>query len=154
MISQHSRVHNFTSSLLFLLNIIKSGNLADVTWSTTERRETRNFPYPSVFELTGPKGWPLKEEIRILVKLSVLHNLTRVDREGDIEIRIVVWMNRLTGWGRRKRPNDWPEPEVAPFSSDEIEKERIQFLGRRLRWKGVRISCKNSGRRNRKRVLG
>ena len=36
-----------------------------VTWSTTERRETRNFPYPSVFELTGHKGWPLKEEIRM-----------------------------------------------------------------------------------------
>ena len=24
-----------------------------VTWSITERREIRNFPYPSVFELTG-----------------------------------------------------------------------------------------------------
>ena len=24
-----------------------------VTWSTTERGEIRNFPYPSVFELTG-----------------------------------------------------------------------------------------------------
>ena len=30
--------------------------IGSVTWSTTERRETRNFPYPSVFELTGPKG--------------------------------------------------------------------------------------------------
>ena len=28
-------------------------------------REIRNFPYPSVFELTGPKGWPLKKEIRM-----------------------------------------------------------------------------------------
>ena len=27
-----------------------------VTWSTTERRETRNFPHPFMFELTGPKG--------------------------------------------------------------------------------------------------
>ena len=27
-----------------------------VTWSAPEMREIRNFPYPSVFELTGPKG--------------------------------------------------------------------------------------------------
>ena len=27
-----------------------------VTWSPTERRETRNFPYPTAFELTGPNG--------------------------------------------------------------------------------------------------
>ena len=75
-----------------------------VTWSTMDRRETRIFPYPSVFELTGPKGWPLKEEIRMLVKLSEFHNHTRLNRKGDIEIRIVVRMNRLTAWGRRKRP--------------------------------------------------
>ena len=26
-----------------------------VMWSPTERREIKNFPYPSVFELTGLK---------------------------------------------------------------------------------------------------
>ena len=36
----------------------------------------------------------------------------RVDREGDPEASIVARMNGMTGRGegRRKRPNDWPEP--------------------------------------------
>ena len=36
----------------------------------------------------------------------------RVDREGDTEVSIVARMNSMTGGGggRRKRPNDWPEP--------------------------------------------
>ena len=34
----------------------KEKEVNSVTWSTTERRETRNFPYPFVFELTSPKG--------------------------------------------------------------------------------------------------
>ncbi len=35
-----------------------------VTWSTTERRERRNFPYPSVFELTGRQRLTVKRAIR------------------------------------------------------------------------------------------
>ena len=31
-----------------------------VTWSTTERRETRSFPYPFMFELTGPQRVTVK----------------------------------------------------------------------------------------------
>ena len=90
-----------------------------VTWSATERSEIRNFPYPSVFELTGLKRkmnegqllmTKVTNPVRMYVKLSSLHNTNRVDREGDIDVRIVVRMNRLKGWGRRKRPNDWPEP--------------------------------------------
>ena len=41
-----------------------------VTWSTTERREIRSFPYPSVFELTGRQ--------RLTVKRGI-------DKEGGIE---------------------------------------------------------------------
>ena len=33
-------------------------------WSTTERREIRNFPYPSVFELTGHQRLTVKRGIR------------------------------------------------------------------------------------------
>ena len=35
-----------------------------VTWSTTERREIRNFPCPSVFELTGRQRLTVKRGIR------------------------------------------------------------------------------------------
>ena len=33
-----------------------------VTWSTTERREIKNFPYPSVFELTGHQRLTVKRK--------------------------------------------------------------------------------------------
>ena len=35
-----------------------------VTWSTTERREIRNFPYPSVCELTGRQRLTIKKRNR------------------------------------------------------------------------------------------
>ena len=35
-----------------------------VTWSITERREIRNFPYPYVFELTGRQRLTDKRGIR------------------------------------------------------------------------------------------
>ena len=35
-----------------------------VTWSTTERREIRNFPYSPVFELTGRQRLTFKRGIR------------------------------------------------------------------------------------------
>ena len=35
-----------------------------VTWSTTERREIRNFPYPFVFELTGRQRLTVKKRNR------------------------------------------------------------------------------------------
>ena len=37
------------------------------------------------------------------VKLSALHNTNWVDREGDIEVRIVVRMNSMTGGGGGRR---------------------------------------------------
>ena len=40
-----------------------------VTWSTTERREIRNFPYPSVFELTGRQKLTVKRGIRNIGQL-------------------------------------------------------------------------------------
>ena len=35
-----------------------------VIWFTTERREIRNFPYPSVFELTGRQRQTVKKRNR------------------------------------------------------------------------------------------
>ena len=90
----------------------------------TERREIRNFPYSSVFELTGPKRLTVKRGIRnvgqfLAVEVTnpgqnesqdVFTLCDRMDREGDIEVSIVAQMNRMTRWEERKRPNDWPEP--------------------------------------------
>ena len=91
-------------------------------WSTTERREIRNFSYPSVFELTGCQR----------LTNRCLHSLTRWIKKGIYWIEIVVRMNCLTGW-RKKKEAEWLartlKTEVAPFSSVEIGKKRIQFWG-------------------------
>ena len=47
----------------------QQSNIPIVTWSTTERREIRNFPYPSVFELTGCQRLTIKRGIRNVVQL-------------------------------------------------------------------------------------
>ena len=73
--------------------------LTAVTCSPTERREIRNFPYPSVFELTGLKDWPLKGGIGNVGQFLVAevtnpgHNESqqmfafcdRMNKEGDIQ---------------------------------------------------------------------
>ena len=39
-------------------------SIPSVTWSTTERREIRNFPYSSVFELADRQRLTVKRGIR------------------------------------------------------------------------------------------
>ena len=69
-----------------------------VTWSTTERREIRNFPYPSVFELTGRQRMTVKRGIRNVGQFLAAEVTNagqnesqhmfalcdRMDKEGDI----------------------------------------------------------------------
>ena len=88
-------------------------NLGIVTWSTTERREIRNYYYPSVFELTGHQRLTVKREIRNVGQL-------RPAVEGRKECRSIPrgrsnkcrseWKptDVCTLWleGRRKRLND------------------------------------------------
>ena len=54
-----------TLKMLYILNILFEINedifVAVVTWSTTARREIRNFLYPSVFELTGYQRLTVKK---------------------------------------------------------------------------------------------
>ena len=88
-----------------------------VMWSTTERREIRNFYYPSVFELAGRQRLTVEREIRNVGQL-------RPAVEGRKECRsiprgrsnksrsewkptdvCILWPER-----RSKRLNDWPEP--------------------------------------------
>ena len=40
----------------------RTNNFISVTWSTTERREIRNVPYPSVFELAGRQRLTTKKK--------------------------------------------------------------------------------------------
>ena len=78
-----------------------------VTWSTTERREIRNFPYPSVFELTGHQKLTIKKRNRNIGQFLA----AEVTNPGQIESQqmfalcdqvkeIVVQLNRR---------HDWPE---------------------------------------------
>ena len=51
-------IMRYYAILLFVLFVLDSNEVvlavyAIITWSTTERREIRNFPNPSVFELIG-----------------------------------------------------------------------------------------------------
>ena len=48
----------------FLGYIYLRNKLSEFDWSTTERREIRNFPYPSMFELTGCRRLTVKRGIR------------------------------------------------------------------------------------------
>ena len=91
-----------------------------VTWSTTERREIRNFPYPSVFELTGCQRLTVKRGIRNVGQFlatevtnpfqnesqQMFAFCDRMDKERDIVEEIVVRTNRLTEW-RKKKEAKW-----------------------------------------------
>ena len=119
--------------LFFLLIISRFGHLAQnrwsvcisksqrslcvsVMWSTTERREIRNFYYPSVFELTGRQRLTIKRGMRNVDQI-------RPAVEGRKECRSIPcgrsnksrseWKptDVCTLWpeGRRKRLNDWLE---------------------------------------------
>ena len=82
-----------------------------VTWSTTERREIRNFPYRSVFELTGRQRLTVQRGIRNVGQFlaaeitnpgqnksqQILPSVTGWIKYGIYWIEIVVRTNRLTG---------------------------------------------------------
>ena len=77
---------------------ISSKRQTTVTWSTTERKEIRHFPYPSVFELTGRQRLTIKRGIRNVgqfLAAKVTHQgqnesqqmfalCDQMDKEGDI----------------------------------------------------------------------
>ena len=109
-----------------------------------EGRSKINFPYPSVFELTGPKDWPLKEEYELR---STPRGLP-VERSNESRSK---WKPRAayTLWpgGRRRNVGHWVAwpveveeeeegvkwlaealaPKVVPFSSEEIGIKNVVF---------------------------
>ena len=56
-----------------------------VTWSTTERREIRNFPYPPVFELAGRQRMAVKKRNRNIGQFLV----TEVTNPGQNESQLM-----------------------------------------------------------------
>ena len=73
-ICNHERSH-ILKRIQDRLKIKESDNylhcMYNVTWSTTERREIRNFPYPSVFELTARQRLTVKRGIRNVGQLRL-----------------------------------------------------------------------------------
>ena len=114
-----------TTKMLITTNDFKSKTITplqidisdtSVTWSTTERREIRNFYYPSVFELTGRQRLTVKREIRNVGQLqpavegrkecrSISRGRSNKSRsEWKPTVVCTLWPER-----RRKRLNDWLE---------------------------------------------
>ena len=63
-----------------------------VKWSTTERREIRNFPYPSMFELTGHQRLTVKRGIRNVGQFLA----AEVTNPGQNESQEML--HSMTGW--------------------------------------------------------
>ena len=63
-----------------------------VTWSTTERREIRNSPYPSVFKLTGRQRLTVKRGIRNVGQFLA----AEVTNPGQNESQETL--HSVTGW--------------------------------------------------------
>ena len=110
--------------------------IAIVTWSTTERREIRNFPYPAVFELTRhqrltvkKRNWNVGQFLAAKVtnpgqnesqQMFVLCD--RMDKERGIWTYISP-NESLDGVKEEERGRmigQYTKAEVAPFSSAEI----------------------------------
>ena len=140
----------------------KNGVIHSVTWSTTERRGIRSFPYPSVFELAGHQRLTVKRGIRNVGQFLAAevtnpgqnesqHSVNGWIKKGIYWIEIIVRMNRLTGW-RKKKEGEWLartlKTEVAPFSSAEIGIKNL-VLRTEVAVNGQANLMPNSGRRSR-----
>ena len=109
-----------------------------VKWSPTERREIGNFPYPSVFELTGLKDWPLKGGIRNVGQLLGL------PVEGSKECRSsYLYFVTSPGWIEKGDRGPYSSPNESP---DRVRKEKeAEWLARTLK---TEVAFFVSGNRN------
>ena len=72
--------------------VIESGSFCFVTWSITEKREIRNFYYPSVFELAGRQRMTVKRGIGIWV------NPFRPKQQIQVRMETNRCLHSVTGW--------------------------------------------------------
>ena len=139
-----------------------------VTWSTTERGEIRNFPYRSVFELTGRQRLTVKKRNRNVCQFLAAEVTNPDQNESQQMFAFCDRMDKEGGIGIYSSPNELPDrvkeeergrmigqyskAEVAPFSSTEIGIKNISFEDRCRREQWVNL-MPNSGRRSRTRNL-
>ena len=111
-------------------------------WRGIPPREEKggSIPRPSVFELTSPKDWPLKQS-ELKSNKSCQHSMTynRLDGEGN-----VGHCRSMTGWHRERRKSqmigwDFSTKKKSTFSSEEIWK-RIFISRQTLARDGRQVS--------------
>ena len=111
-----------------------------VPWSTTDRREIRNFFYPSVFKLTGHQRLTVKKRNRNVGQFLAA-DVTNPGQDGSQQMFALCERdsspNELPD--RRKRLNDWPESESgsSPLLSSAEIGIRKSVLGQQLGWQDM-----------------
>ena len=86
------------------------------TWSITERREIRNFPYPTVFELTGRQRLTVKKRNRKVGQFLA----AEVTNPGQNESQQMFALCDRMVKERGRMIGQYTKAEVVPFSSEEI----------------------------------
>ena len=67
---------------------------SSVMWSTTEWREIRNFPYPSVFELTGRQRLTVKRGISTVGQFLAAEVTNPGQNESQQMFALCDWMDK------------------------------------------------------------
>ena len=117
-----------------------------VTWSTTERREIRDFPYPSVFELTVHQRLTVKKRNRNVGQFLAAEVTNPGQNESQQMFALCDRMDKEGGIWTYRSPNESPDrvkeeergqmigqysiAEVAPFSSAEMGIKNMSFEDR------------------------
>ena len=92
------------------MSVKKSRNVFSfVTWSTTERREIRNFPYPPVFELTGRQRLTVKREIRNVGQFLATEVTNPGQNESQQMFALCDRMDKKGGIRTYSSPNESPD---------------------------------------------
>ena len=85
-------------------------SIAIVTWSTTERREIRNFPYPSVFWLTGHQRLTIKRGIKNVRQFLTAEITNPGQNESQQMFVLWDWMDKEGDiLDRDSSPNESPD---------------------------------------------
>ena len=81
-----------------------------VMWSTTERKEIRNFPYPSVFELTGRQRLTVKRGKRNVGQFLMAEVTNLGQNESQQIFAFCDWMDKEGDiLDRDSSPNELPD---------------------------------------------
>ena len=70
------------------------------------------FPYPTVFESTGPKDWPLKQSEWRSKATRTPWPIISLTGKG-MQVTPVAWPEEIVE--EEKKQNDWPEPLVPKW---------------------------------------